>query len=394
MRFFCFKKYAIVKYSVWVIHMYHVGYFLQHKLFSNQLRQLYFFIGFLSFASSMVGLFIPLYLYLEVGFAFQNVMLFFIIENVFFALCTPIAADFLVRKGVKHTILFGIPIKCFVILLFYSLPRFPSLLVFTAIFGGLYQAFLWLGVHMLFKHVTHKNKRGKELGMRIFIGRIAAIVGPIVGGGIIHLFGFYMLFIAMLGCVMVASLCLLANGEYAPKYVFSWGAVRKNIQWKYGVFFLSQGIIQTGQAIAWPLFIFFILGNYVSLGVAGSVFTFITAIIVLVAGKYSDVFGKRRYIRRFLPFEIASWVARFFVRTTTQVYGVIFFAGSTLGLLAAPVGALEYDNAPKNALAYFVQREFFIASGRIVLLAFLLFTENYTGSFLLVAFVELAILLF
>jgi len=376
--------------------MYRVGYFLQHKLFPNQLKQLYFFIGFLSFASSMVELFMPLYLYLEVGFSFTNVMLFFIVENIFFALCTPIAANFLVKHGVKHTILFGIPIKCFVILLFYALPQFPfpSFLAVTAVVGGLYQAFLWLGIHMLFKHVTHKKQRGKELGLRIFIGRLAAILGPIFGGLIIHLFGFYVLFICMLGFVMLGSLCLLANGEYKPKYTFTWKGVIKSIRWKHGAFFVSQGVIQTGQAIAWPLFIFFILGSYVSLGVAGSIFTLITAMIVLVAGNYSDKVGKRKFIRRLLPFEILSWIARAFVRTVTHVYGVILFAGSTLGVLAAPVGALEYDNAPKNSLAYFVQREFFIVFGRVALLLFLLFTQNYTGSFVLVAFAELAILLF
>ena len=374
--------------------MHRLGYFLQHTIFTSQLKQLYWFFGFAAFATSMVGLFIPMYLYIEIGYSLTVTILFFIVENIFFAIATPFAASFLLKHGAKHTILVAIPFKCITIMLLYMLAQNPLLLFFVAIMSGCYQGFLWLGIHLLFKHVTQKKRRGAALGARMSIGSIAATAGPIVGGLCIEFFGFYALFLLFITLTAISSACLFLNGDYTPKYRYNPRHIFRKVNGRYALFFISQGMIQMGHGFIWPFIMFFILQSYLSLGVAGALFTAISAIIIYLSGKRSDKTNKRTMIRRLLPFELFSWIFRGLAHSAGQVYAALSIGGVTTGLLAPPIGALEYDNASSHPMYYFIQREFFIVVGRILLLLFLLISGHFAGSLFIIAFAQLAILLF
>ena len=144
----------------------------------------------------------------------------------------------------------------------------------------------------------------------------------------------------------------------------------------------------------WPLLIFVILEDYFSLGVVGSVSAGLSAVLVWIVGKYSDKVEKRKIVRWSIGFESLSWFLRSMVNNVTQVFGITIFGAITSGVVDTPIGAMEYDKADGNIVAYFVSREIFINLGRILLLTFVLMIGSLKGGLIFHSFFSLAALFF
>jgi hypothetical protein len=149
------------------------------------------------------------------------------------------------------------------------------------------------------------------------------------------------------------------------------------------------------NGIIWPLFIFFILKDYLLLGSIGSIYAGVSAILIWIMGRFSDHQSKRKIIRWTIGFESLSWFLRAFVNTITQVFGVTVFGAITYGAVESPMGALAYNKAEgKDIASYFVSREVFICLGRVLLLSFVLITDSLSGGLIFNGFASLAALLF
>ncbi|MEK6852983.1 MAG: hypothetical protein AABX59_03830, partial [Nanoarchaeota archaeon] len=86
--------------------------FLRFTL-NRELDEFYISIVTRFFALSMIGLFVPLYLYRELGLSLQRIALFYIVFAIFFAFAAVFAGKLVSRIGVTHTILASIPISIF-----------------------------------------------------------------------------------------------------------------------------------------------------------------------------------------------------------------------------------------------------------------------------------------
>jgi len=146
--------------------------------------------------------------------------------------------------------------------------------------------------------------------------------------------------------------------------------------------------------VVWPLFIFFILGSYLSLGIVGSILAGVSAILLWIVGKFSDHMKKRRIIWWIASLEALSWLFRSLVSVPLHVYGASIFGGLTKGVREAPLGALEYDKARGAVAAYFVSREVYLCLGRILMILFVLMIGNLQGALIFQGFASFAALLF
>src|SRR3989344_4989692 len=94
---------------------FHLKSMLNHHQFwwrffpQKELAQIYLSVALRSLAISLIGIFIPLYLFQEKGLGLEKTLLFFILYSVIFAISMPIAAIFSSRYGIRHSILVGIP---------------------------------------------------------------------------------------------------------------------------------------------------------------------------------------------------------------------------------------------------------------------------------------------
>ncbi|MBS3126861.1 MFS transporter [Candidatus Woesearchaeota archaeon] len=360
----------------------------------RELTQVYLSGALRSFAISMIGLFIPLYLYTEQGFSLQQTLLFFVFYAVIFAIATPVAAKFVARYGPKHAILVSVPVYLLFFGLLYALYFISVPLYIIAAMLGVSQAFYWLGLHLVFHHASDRKHRGEEVGIQKSSSIVAGMFGPIIGGVSIATVGFDLVFIIAGFFLLLSAVVLLQSDEEHVSYRFSVRSVLNKEHWRNSLFFVSSGTQVIASGVIWPLFIFFILGSYVALGLVGSLISGISALLLWLAGKYSDHRGKRRIIRWTIGFESISWFLKAFTTTVPHVFGVTIFGAITDGIIASPIGALEYNKAQGEIASYFVSREIFICLGRILLLVFVLMIDSLSGGLIFQGIASLGVLLF
>ena len=348
-----------------------------------------------NFSLSLISLFVPLYLYNEMGFSLENTLMMYLFYSVVFAIFSPIAAKFSARYGFKHSVLFSTPFYILFILFLYLLPTLKTPLIILATLFGISLAFYWVGMHPLFYFVTNKKRRGEEFGKSRVIMIAAATAGPLVGGLLIKLVGFSLLFAFASFFLFLSSIILFFSKDAHIKYNFSVKKLFNKDQWKNSLFFVSQGTEFIANGVIWPLFIFLILGSYLSLGIIGSILAGLTIIISWIFGKFSDRADKHKLITIFSSFESLSWFLRSLVLTPAQVFVATIFGAITNGTRAIPVGALVYDKTEKeDVLGYFVTREIFICLGRILILTLVLMLGSLKSGLIFQGFSSLAALLF
>lgn len=364
--------------------------FFPHK----ELTQVYISSAVRSFAISLIGLFVPLYLYIDRGFSLEQTLYFFIFYAVIFAISTPFAAKFASRFGLKHSVLLGIPFYLVFVLLLYFLPVLNTPLYIIAAMLGLSQSFYWMGLHLVFTHASDHKHRGEEVGKRKGITIVATMFAPLLGGFLIKFSGFKIVFILASVLLFLSAFFLFLSKEDYVKYHFSLRSMLDKKHWENSLFFVARGTHVIAAGVVWPLFIFTILNDYFSLGLVGFILSAISALLVLFVGKYSDHTNKRKIIHWVAGFESLSWILRALVVKAWHVFAVTIFGAITLGIFEAPVGALEYDKARGHAAPYFVSREVFICLGRILLLVFVLMIDSLAGGLILNGFANLAVFLF
>ena len=360
----------------------------------EKLVQIYSSMALRSFALSLLGIFLPLYLYQEIGFSFEQMLFFYIFYPTILAVTCPLAAKFCARYGVKHSVLLSMPLYIAFLILLYFMPVFRTPLIVLGTLVGLSLAFYWMGMHQIFHHASDYKHRGEEFGRRRALMVLGTFFGPLVGGVLIKFVGFQIVFgIASLLLLVSAGILFLSEEEH-PKYHFSLRSITSKDNWKNSLFFVSRGTELIASGVIWPLFIFVILGDYFSLGIVGSLLAGISAVLVWLSGKHSDHIGKRKIIRWVSGFETLSWILRAMVTTAAHVFGATIFAAITSGIRISPIGAREYDKAQGEIAAYFVSREVFICLGRILMVVFILMTNSLAGGLVFQGFASLAALLF
>lgn len=360
----------------------------------KELTQVYISMIFRNFALSLLCLFVPLYLYHELGYSLAQTLYFFIFYALIFAISTPFTAKFCSRYGVKHSVLISVPFYLAFVLGLYLLPTYPVPLWIIASMLSLAISFYWMGMHIIFYHASHKKKRGEEVGKRAGWSILATMLGPLIGGFLIKFVGFWAVFLLTAGVLLGSAIVLFFSQEKKINYHFQIRSLIDKKHWKDSLFFVSRGSRVMAEDVVWPLFIFAILNDYLSLGLMGFVLSGVSAILIFSVGKYSDHASKRKILRGVTIFESIAWFLRAFVTTVSHVFAATVLGALTFGIREAPMSALEYDKARDDPPSYFVTREIFICLGRILLLIFVLITDSLTSGLILQGFLNLAGFLF
>ncbi len=360
----------------------------------QELTQVYLAMAIRSFAVSLTSLFVPLYLYKELGYTLQQTLLFFVFYSLIFAISTPLAAKFCARYGVKHCVLLSVPFYLGYIILLQLLPVMATPLILISTLLGISLALYWMGMNLVFQCVTDHKHRGEQVGKQMGVTILATMIGPLMGGLIIEYLGFTFLFIiATLFLILGAGILFLSKDKHIP-YHFSLRRLFDKKQWGDSVYFVSKGTRVMAEGVVWPLMVFMILGSYVSLGLMGTVFSLVSAVLVWIVGKYSDHGDKRMIVWWSCGFESLTWFLRSFVSSVSGVFGISIFAGVTEGVKNAPLGALECDKAHGEIAHYYVVREIYICLGRMLLLLVVLMVNNLSAGMLFQGFFALAALWF
>jgi len=154
----------------------------------DELSELYTSTMLRSMGLSLIGIFVPYYLF-TLGVSIQDI-LFFLVGVYGVRMLSDVMSGYLVaRIGPKHTILASnlFQIANLSLLLTYEAYHWP--LWMMAILNGISLSMFFVAYHVDFSKVIHAEHGGKELGFMTIMERIGAALGPVVGGVVATVFG-------------------------------------------------------------------------------------------------------------------------------------------------------------------------------------------------------------
>ena len=249
-----------------------------------------------TFAGAMFALFSPIYLYQE-GIELWAIVAAFTLAYAVRAVCMPWIGMVVARVGFERAIgVSGLFVLAYYILmaLVPAFPWFtwPAMIVFQGYLG-----FYWTGFHGNLGRYGDRHARGKEYSLISLLTLAAAACGPLVGGWIIELTSFFWL-LCVIGVLQIVSvLPLFTTREVVcVERMKFWDSVRLLRRARLRRF--AIGLFGWGEEVVlitiWPIYVFLLLGDYVSFGAMSTVVTIVTGFMMWLVGKGVDTYKKRK----------------------------------------------------------------------------------------------------
>lgn len=239
----------------------------------SELSELYISMTLKTFAFSLVGVFVPVYLY-QLGYSLTVIALYYFWYFIFRIPINYVAGGLVARFGPKHTLSYAYVVNLVYLGMLLTLPQYQWPLYSIALLSGASISIFFVAYHVDFSKIKRTKKEGAELGHMYLLSRIAGAVGPIVGGVIATIFGVHVVLVVAIVTMLLAIIPLMMTNEptrinVKPDYsTIDWRKQMPNyIAWS------GTGIARQITLTLWPLFlgaIIFTSGVYGKIGLVTS----------------------------------------------------------------------------------------------------------------------------
>jgi MFS family permease len=342
--------------------------FFPHHI-SRQIKELYWSRAIMDFAVASVALFEPIYLY-TLGYSLQIILLFYIEVYIVYFIILPVGAKYANRFGFEHSMTLSTIFLVGYYLSLYAIGSSPIFLVIAPLFFAINKSLYWTGYHADFAKYSDGKERGKQVAEMDAIDSLVYIVGPLVGGAILAIWNFNILFIIAAILIMCSSIPLLTTKEkfkiqkfdYQESYqrLFS----KKNRRKLFAYIGFGEELV---VMVIWPIFIYVVVTNFFSVGMVVALATFTTTIIALYIGKLADKKSKRGIVRFGAISSTFIWLIRIIATAGWHVFIIDSFSRITKRTIAVPLMAMTYDRAQKhNVMKSIVNFELALVVGKLL----------------------------
>jgi len=375
-----------------------------HYFFSKENNQFFTSIALRSFAIGMVLIFEPIYLYSYFN-SISTTLLFFAVFYGTFGVSAVYAGKLMSKIGPKHSALishfffFGYYLSLF--LLPYSFLFIPL----AVILGGMGMALFWPAFHVEFNRFSENGYTGRAVGRINVISSIPTIISPAIGGVILSLAGYPVLFTAVLAVLLISSIPMMLFKEsyvfYSDSFQKVWQKIFKKENRKNSLAFAAECVEGSINSHLWPLFMFLLAIGYAAMG---GIVTFAIAastVFTLYMGRLADkIINRIEFLNIGSFLTSMSWIIKYFVVTPLDA----FLAQSLYGICRATANIPFYTFFYKKvslkgpeADEFIVYREVVINLARFLTLIFLAvifyFTSQINLSFILAAVLSFGFML-
>jgi len=348
---------------------------------NRELTELYFVHSIRGFSISLIGLFIPIF-FLKQGFSLNYIFLFYLFAHIVFFLFNIPVLKFVGKFGVKHSIFLSSFLTIVSFTLIYNVKNFNIPVYVLGPLFALASMTYWSAFHIDFTISGNEKERTKELGLFRVFSLILNLFSPLIGGIIITVSSFKTLFIVADILFVVAVFPLFISKEIYEPFNISYKGVFKKILRKKNMYFFSEGIVHFSEQIIWPIFIYLIIKNLISLGFINTVMIFFVMIISYFVGKAGDLFDKKKMIALGSFFNSITWFVRGIVSSMYLFLTVSSFSGITYLIYHFPFQAMFYNRAKKKGIIEMISaRETFMHLGKISIIVLMLLTNNLVLGF-------------
>lgn len=376
-----------------------------HYSLNRELTELYASIALRRFTAGLIGIFIPIYIFLYFSQDISKTLLYFGSISLLYGLLSPMAGKVVTKIGIKHSMLFSLP---FLFLYYLGLWQIESLGSFFFLLIGaavIHNVFYWSAFHIDFARFSERENRSKQLSYRHTIIALSAAASPLVGGVILASFGFPILFTIVLAMLFSSSFPLFLSREVHETYTDSFQKTYKElIQKKYRnkiIAFAGEGVEVSIQILIWPIFLYMLSISYSSIGLISSISLFLGVFFALYLGRIIDKIGHARLLSLGSLLNALTWPMKMFVVTPVDAFLVNTVHQFTRLTAQMPLATLFYDWSARddtNRDRFIILREMSVNISRGVMLfslaAVFLVIDNIAIAFPVAAIFSLLFLFF
>ncbi len=275
-----------------------VASFLPHRV-RRELRELYLSTTLMQLAATGLALFETIYLY-TLGYNLATITGFWLEVYVGYFFLIPLGAKLTRRFGAEALIASGSLFYVVYLAALYAIRDVPVMLFIAPLLYAVQKMLYWPAFHADFAKNVNQKTEGELVGdFQILVG-LAAIAGPIIAGFVVEYFGFLSFFILGSFVIALSNWPMLRTKESVTPKTFSYlrpyERLFSGIHRRQLFAHLGYGEELVGLAI-WPIFVFVIIGNYLSSGVVVGLATTFTILLTYFFGKVSDRLNRRHILR-------------------------------------------------------------------------------------------------
>lgn len=375
-------------------------YFQRHL--GRQLEELYVSVGLQDLALAAMIIFEPIFLH-QLGYSIAHIALYYSLVYFLYIFLVPFGGKMVARKGPQRSIALS---TIFLVLYYVSLlqiPNFPALFWIAPFLFALQKTFYWPGYHADFIATSSQGQRGKELSGLYTVSTLMYIIGPLLGGMVIKLFGYQALFLIGAGIIFLSNVPLFIDRSTVTPQSFSyWESfrlpwTRRHRRSTIAYFGFGEQLI---SMYLWPIFLTITFKTALDLGAVAAATTFLTAVTTLVVGRMIDSGRWRMTLRAGTLMTVINWVARPFLRSGPALFLSDMFGriGSNLTWVTSSEVTYERAIAQNDPIRRAILLEQGLAYGKALvalLIAFLaLWFPPFTAAFVLSAAFSLLYFIF
>jgi MFS family permease len=346
-----------------------------------------------TFALSLASLYIPIFIY--VTFSEQLIFdnneilngIYFILAFYFVRSLSTILSMHKIVNFIFGRINFKISIFISNILLgiaMYLLILSESNLIFlfvSSVIFSIETLLYWIPFHTYFVRILRVEsggastaKFGTSTAIRLFLASIASAGGPILGGLIIKIYGFNVLFLISTILLIISAIPILfgahehKHGKHNLSAIIRRYLSAKNYRWNI-IAHMAAGIDGNLYAIFAPFLLFIIADkNTSSVGLVISIAVLLASIFTLLAGRILDRSSGKGIQKVSTVINSLFYIPRIFSGTPGILYLVDVFDKINGSFLSVPLMSAAYDQAQTedNEADYIIYREFFLHLGVLI----------------------------
>ncbi|HCW32393.1 MAG: hypothetical protein UT55_C0087G0003 [Candidatus Peregrinibacteria bacterium GW2011_GWE2_39_6] len=336
----------------------------------------YFHAGLFAFSEIIFLISLPI-LFWQQGFSLSFIFAFYALAALPGYFFTISVIKYFLRTGIKKILVFGV----FLYILLGSMASFiqPNNLwwVVALILLALQALCYWPARHLYFSEIASLEKVGQQAGTLNAVMILARTIAPIIAGLIALLVEFNAVFIFGAVAMLFSSIPIFLI-KTKVKTIFSarefWDMKQKHPIFKSTrPAYVADGVNSLISYLLWPLLFFLLISknDYLELGYLMTGTYGISAIIMVVVGRFFDRSHRKSLLKMSVFFNILAIIGRFsllFIHPWIFVYGVQSFYSFSESALQSTFEAYWYSySKATNAIFFTIHREINYALGRFLI---------------------------
>ncbi len=366
---------------------------------NEEANALYATHAIMGLACTLVGIYIPLYIF-ELASNFPNLVergiinslvyicLFYALSSLTVILSTVIFDVLLARITLKKSMFYSIML--FIAHFFFVLWADTNVyaLIPAAILWGLHITLYYIPYHIFFARRADDGdkKYGSETGRRDFYVGVFAAMGPLLGGLIITQMGFTALYLIAMILLLVSTIPILVFVEENKHFRHKFKDIYKGyfINKDYAGTTLSLGGIITSATIFgifWSVMLYLGLSSFTEIGFLNTLPGIFSTVLMLIVGKIIDLKGKRVIHAFGVVINTAMHVSRLFFGSIGFLYANNIIDVINSSAYSVPFNAKIYEKSlESNVIDFMIYRELVLHLTRLFIILFVIGLLLLTGT--------------